>query len=344
MTTTCRATRPDGQPCAARTDGLLCTQHLGQVRRALENLPDLLAELDVTISRQDRGTAAPLYAMNRSRVQLPGVHYEEGDSTLPSTQWAFSWDASNVRWTIDNTIGTWARHIAESLKLPTPTNPGAFLLDHLTDIRRDEAAPEMWDEIRACERDAQRAIDRQEPDLFAGRCDAMVMTMAEMETPTFDDPRSTTLVPELAPCGTDLMARTGDDDVKCPACGAVYDLATQQRKLDELRPDALGTPAVIAGALSTPERELDRVTLNRWIERDARQTERTKEGPTCVACEHRSCEGIRAAEIQALVKRQGRPLIPRRGWDADGRSVYRAGDVEARMAWNETQRGVRATG
>jgi hypothetical protein len=335
MTTTCRASRADSEPCGARTDGLLCTQHLGQIRRALEALPELLAELDVTISRQDRGTAAPLYAMNRAKIQQPGVHYDEGDTTLPSTQWAFSWDAANVRWNIDNTVSTWARIVAETLKVATPADAAAFLLDHLDDIRGHEAAPELWDEIRACERDAQRAIDRQEPDLFAGRCEAMVMTMF-----TVDD----TLIPELSPCGTDLMARTGDDDVKCPACGAVYDLVTQQRMLDAARPDALGTPSVIAGALSTEDRQLDRVTLNRWIERDARQTERTKEGPTCVECTHRTCEGIRAADLQAIMKRHGRPLIPRRGWDSEGRSVYRAGDVEARIAWNETQRSGRVAG
>jgi hypothetical protein len=366
VTTTCTV-----EDCDAKTDGFVCSRHLNQVRTWLAgteqtpSLTELLRELDVTITRQDRGTGTALYAMRAGRMQQPGVHYDEGDTALPSTSWPFSWDAANVRWNVVNTLSTWARHIMEARHVTIPIgpvchqppnwvrpcahltcemirarrNPAGILLALLDSIRQDEAASELHDELRACHRDLLQAVDRQDPDLFAGRCDATLLTTHLVDDGSDDG----VLVSELAECGTDLMGRTGDDEVKCPTCGAVYDLIAQDRKLKAALPEALATPQVIADGLSTADEQINASTVRTWIERDRKVCERVKVGPVCASCKHASCVALRSNMLAFEVRYQGRPMIPRRGVNDAGESVYRTGDVQARIAWAAVQKARRVS-
>jgi hypothetical protein len=245
--------------CGAKTDANLCKGCTAELERAIAELPALLHELDVTISRQDRGVGAALYAMKRSKEQIPGLHYDEGSTTLPSTSWPFSWDAADLRWRVESTVVTWARHILESRGVTLPigptcircshescalirAHPGRLLLDNLDSIRLDEAADVIFDELVSCRRDLIRAIDRQAPDVFAGRCDSPDV---RVET----DPDGT-LHPTVSTCGADLYAHLGETSVRCGACGHEYDLAARKQWLVEQVPDVIANTTAIANALT----------------------------------------------------------------------------------------------
>ena len=310
--------------CQADTDANLCTRCTRELEQAIAELPALLAELEVTTTRQDRGTGTALYAMRRTKLQIPGVHYAEGTTTLPATPWPFSWDAANLAWTVRNSLGTWARHIADIRGLqidmpPTLAGPvhawcmhescaqirdghrrdvrtTAWLLRNITAIRLDEAAGEIHQAITGDRLDIERAIDRQDPDIYAGRCDA---------TDVRTDLEAGLIRAVVGTCGAELYARLGDDEVKCGACGQVYDLAARKQYLAERVDDEWARPHVIANALTSLDEPVRPDTLRKWIERDAELVE------------------------------QGRParypLILQVGVDDGGHALYRVGDVRARI-------------
>lgn len=299
--------------CTARSNGAnLCRKHARALEKSLAEMPWLIEQLDVTITRQDRGTDAPLYAPHRERIDRG---YEEGTITLPCTPWPLAWDAADLRWRIDNTLSTWLRHLVESRGVPVAALRldeferlvdavplARILLRLLNTITQDEAAGAIYEEILSCERDARRAIDRQGPDVFLGRCDALVLDLVG----------AADIVPIAEVCGTDLMAHAGDDEVRCRSCGAVFDVALLKRRLPELD-DAWARPHVIAGALSTIDDDLPASTLRTWIERDAKLGD---------VPPHRQPE---------------RPLVLQVGIDDDGKPLYRVGDVRARLAWSKTR-------
>lgn len=308
--------------CTAKTDSYLCVTCTNELEKALAEMPALLHDLDTTISRQDRGTSTPLYAMKRQRLQIPGEHYPEGSTTLISTPWEFSWDAANLRWTVRNTLVTWARHLAETrgAEIPKGMSAAMFLLEHIDSIRLDEAAYEIHDQISWSVAAINRAIDRQGPDVFAGRCDATQLTF------TLDGEH---LVTEAATCGVDLYGRDDEPEIQCGACGMKYQLAERLAEMvDRQINDQLARAHLIADALTTVEATLTRECLRKWIQRDAQSVLRDPviEGPACGACKHSTCKLIR------------RRLILRRDTDSDGHGLYRVGDVRERLRLVTEQR------
>ena len=149
------------QVCESRADNAtLCNRCRGKLEKAIGDLPALLLELDITITRQDRGTDAPLYAPAHQYVQTPGVHYDEGTTTLPATPWPFAHDAAMLRWAIDNTLSTWLRHLVES----RGRSVGALVLDEyerkvdasllarimlklMPSIAQDQVAGDIYDQL-----------------------------------------------------------------------------------------------------------------------------------------------------------------------------------------------------
>lgn len=345
--------------CTAATDANLCGRCTRQLEEALGELPALLAELEVTITRQDRGTGTPLYAMSHRRLSLPGVHYDEGDSALPATAWPFSWDAANLAWTVRNTLLTWARHLAETRGVPftlsrvtnhqqhgpicerhahvrpdpgcgalagacKQLHPGhvhrlavpgcppgcrrlhdcghqscaaihrpdlrdtwnvtAWLLRNVDAIRLDEAAGEIHEAILGDRREIVRAIDRQDPDGYFGRCDQPdVRVIVDGDT----------LRPVAGICGAELFGLDGDAEIKCRHCGATYDAKARKRKLLTLLPDRVATVRVIADGLTKLDEPVTVDQITKWVERGQ---------------------------------------IPQRGADGKGHKLVRVGDVQVHLA------------
>lgn len=269
----------------------LCSKHTRELRTALDELTNerhaLLAELEITVTRQDRGTGMPLYAMNRRKLWLPGVHYTEGDSALPSTPWPFAWDASNVAWTARNTLATWA--IDATLALPgiTATTAARVLLASLHNLVDRDDAGQLHDEITALHRDILEAIDRQQPDLYAGLCDAPDVRV-HAETPhgpacsdlpgcrhdscaawrEFREGRAPlTLTPFVSRCAAKLYGRLGRETITCRECGAEYSIAARRTKMLDDLDENLAPVRQVAEALSELERQVTVKQIDGWRER-----------------------------------------------------------------------------
>lgn len=351
--------------CDAPTQTFICNLHLGEIRKALRALPELLDELGVTIARQDKGGGASVYAA-RVRGDVGDWRDKRSDFALVATPWPFSWDAADVRDATQETMRTWAHHIAESrglfelparasvagkpcewicthprcdthrrlrvlheLAVEAKVDPRGFLLGVSKSIAMDEAAGDMHDEITYLPGYVRRAIDRQEADVFAGRCSA-----TSVYTHVEDDG---TVIPEISQCGTDLFARPGDDEVRCSECGKTYPMTGRREHLIESAEQELARPQAIANALTEWEAPVNATTIRKWIQRDSQVTP-TPHGPRCEddECAHGTCIAMRR-ELEP-------PRIWVRGYDADGNALYRVGDVRARVQWSESRGGRRRAG
>lgn len=146
-------------PCPVPTcdlparSGLMCGACQAELSRALDGVPELCGDLDVTLSRQTSRTGG-----GRTRV-VP----------LPYDQ-----RASEAAWVLRSALVGWVRQLQEAHpeEWPDETVPdmAAWLSARLSRLVRHPAAQEAHGEILAAVRDAQRVVDRPGERQFAGRC------------------------------------------------------------------------------------------------------------------------------------------------------------------------------
>lgn len=136
-----------------RGDQNLCGGCQAELGRALEAVPDLVRELDTTLSRQTSRTTAG----KASVVPLP-----------------YDPRASEAGWVLRSALVGWVRVLQEARGEPWPpdTLPGmaVWLSERLQRLVRHPAAPEAHGEICEAVRAAQRVTDRPAERQFAGRC------------------------------------------------------------------------------------------------------------------------------------------------------------------------------
>lgn len=143
----------DGCDLPARS-GLMCGACEAELARALDGVPDLLGDLDVTLSRQTSRTTA---AGRASETPLP-----------------FSLNASEARDVLRSALVGWVRELAPGDDWPadSPQAMAAWLSERLQRLVRHPAAEEAHGEITEAVRAAQRVTDRPADRQFAGRCPA----------------------------------------------------------------------------------------------------------------------------------------------------------------------------
>lgn len=101
------------QVCGAKTDGWLCKPCVGQVERAIGDIPADIDDLEAVATRQARG---PLGLGDPLR-QWDGP-FEVG--SLGDKPWEFAPGAADQLWVIGNTLSTWIRHLCESRAIDIP--------------------------------------------------------------------------------------------------------------------------------------------------------------------------------------------------------------------------------
>lgn len=321
--------------CQARTDAALCDNCTAEITKTLAEIPADLTNLTAVATRQ---AAGPLgLGDSRAGRQWDGPLAE---GSLGDAPWVYAPGAADQLWALDNTLTTWARHIAEThdLELPAVRPPERFtvttrltvrrnrmhlhvdtqvttaphepaglvaarwLLAHAHLIRVDQAAYEIHDELTAlAAENTLWTFGRSVPTLFAGKCDAPDVRV------DFTD--GATLTPRVSTCGADLYAHEGDDDVRCQTCGHTYRLEQRRALILEKMNDQWCRAQLIADSLTTNDEPINASTLRTWIERDAKLT----------------------VHGRATV---GRPLILQVGIDDDGQPLYLVSDVRARIAWS----------
>jgi hypothetical protein len=177
---------------APQAQGLLddaCTTRLEQ---ALRDVPVLVAELDIAISRQAKIGAGA------------------GKGGLASERSNINWGAAAVLDDLTNVLVAWTRDISNEEWAPHwsqrhPAASASFALLRLIDrIRRHPAAADILDEITDAVTQARYAIDRPADRTYLGTC----------------------LVPDNTdhPCMAELYARHGASSLTCRTCGITHDV------------------------------------------------------------------------------------------------------------------------
>ena len=192
-------------------DGFLCTSCVATLRRDLKAIPDLLADLEITISKQDRLQDAEKRPTDERPLPLRLGPME-------------------ARRDLADTLYSWAAHVARRRGCTltaheiTPSSVSVFLLNYCGDIQDDPLAGQCADEIGYTVITAQRAVDKPLQHVYAGPCDQ---------------------------CTTDLYAHPRAKEVACrnTDCDAVYDITSRREWLLEQAEDQLLTATEMSRAL-----------------------------------------------------------------------------------------------
>lgn len=205
------------------TDTTLCGGCLNELLTALRDVPWLVEQLAVTLTRQAR-----LGDRNGPRSSERPLPYDLG--------------ASDALDALTATLLAWARLIADrrNVHLDTPQRPetlAAWLRMWPTELATHPDAGDLHDEILYATGNARRTIDRR-PDLkFVGPCDSY----------------GATVLPDNGHngCGEDLYAHLNAKTIQCqtPQCYAVYDVEQRRAWLLEAAVDQLRTARQLADEL-----------------------------------------------------------------------------------------------
>jgi hypothetical protein len=206
----------------------ICVQALEQ---DLGSVPALLDELTITTCRLDH---------------LGVSERGAGEQALP-----FKAHASEAADVLRNTIGTWARDLADRVGVTPPATHAAaarWMLRYVQSLTMHPAAGEACDEIASAVRLAYEAIDRPPDLLAAGKCGFEYLPGWTCERRLYVQPDHAT--------------------VKCPDCGTRHDVAARREWMADYVAEMRVTKTV---ALGWMERLLGRripdPTWRSWIYR-----------------------------------------------------------------------------
>ena len=213
-------------------DATLCSRCTWDVERDLGDVPALVDELDLTLSRQT------------------AIGYREGGRSA-ETALPFNVSASDVRDNLKATLVGWVRDLHEQTPdAAWPDDTAAacsrWLLARIGDIRVHPAGDQLRDEIGYAVGEARRIVDRPADRMYVGPCRSDVDGVI---------------------CAEELYAKLGDDTIKCRACGTRHDTSERRAWLLAAVDDQLAHATLAARAVSglgvdvTPER------IRKWKER-----------------------------------------------------------------------------
>lgn len=206
----------------------VCHPCVRRLQASLERAADLAGELETTIARQGRSGDR-------------GGRVAGAEPPLP-----VDLGAADSAWAVNNTITTWARHVAEERGLtvtgtdPDPTVLAArWLTGQLDWLRHRPEAAEAWDELADACRLLERAVDRAVPRWYAGPCG----------------------------CGAELYAAAGADRVHCRTCEVTHDASARKAWLLESARGTLARASLISAALGILGEPVPVGTVWSWASR-----------------------------------------------------------------------------
>jgi hypothetical protein len=200
-----------------QAESLLCHADTTRLERDLGDVTSIVAELDVTRSRQAKIGASGKSGKGWAREKLP-IHIgaiEAGD-------------------VLANTLTTWARDVTEGRnwvwvagdRAPSEQSARALLMC-IPDIRKHPAVVELVDEISDAIRQARHAVDRPADRVYFGACYS--------ETPD-EDGRTVT-------CLEEIWASPSATEVQCRVCGTEWEIAERRAWLLKKAEDMIVTIA-----------------------------------------------------------------------------------------------------
>lgn len=155
--------------------GFICGSCVETLRRDLSGVPPVLADLEVTVSRQDRIADPERRAGNERPLPLRLGPMEARRDLL-------------------QTLGTWSAHMAQRVGIPAPiADCAGFLTSFLPSIQSDPLAGQLADECGYAILVAQRAVDKPLQLIFVGPCDLCTSDL-------YSHPRSLTVACRQVGC------------------------------------------------------------------------------------------------------------------------------------------------
>jgi hypothetical protein len=184
------------------------------LERELGDVASIVADLDITLSRQAKIGSAGKSGKGWAREKLP-IHIG-------------AIEAADV---LANTLTTWARDVTEgegwvwvATKSPAQQSAAALLM-HIPAIRRQPAVVELVDEITDAIRQARHAVDRPADRVYFGACYS--------ETPDEDG--------RLITCVEEIWASPAATEVTCRVCATEWEIAERRAWLLQRAKDMLVT-------------------------------------------------------------------------------------------------------
>lgn len=200
---------------ATRDDAFVCEDCLGDLNRALGDIPWLTTELDTTLTRTRGVDYRALGGAKATETPLP-MHLKAGELQAELRAILVAW----VKFCAEDGI----THQSPTVALPrdNATSMSRWLMWRVDGLAYNELGSDAVTEITGIVNRGTRIIDRPADRWFAGPCDE---------------------------CQEDLYAASQVGDIKCRNCGTGFDIAERREWLIGEAEDRLATAAVIAGAV-----------------------------------------------------------------------------------------------
>jgi len=214
----------------------LCDSCIWALEADLGSIPQLVYQLNLTITRQSR-----LGGHNGSRATTHPLPYDQR--------------ASDTLATLRTTLTRWVRILAHNQPQHYPVDKVAAMATWLrsrTDlIAMHEAAADMWFELTDAIHRGRQAVDAPRQRVYAGPCWAKHPQTGQE-------------------CPEHLYARPGATHVACRACGTIHDVEARKEAMrDSLHGMLLtvGEIARLAGYFDGAPQERTRKLLVAWVAR-----------------------------------------------------------------------------
>jgi hypothetical protein len=171
-------------------------------------------------------------------IWASAARMDVGNGSVGSSGHSTAGEPSNARAydtgrTLNVIVSGWTHALGN--RQPHAVKAATVLLAQIREVREQDWAPVLKQELRDALNDCRRAMDRSGPRIFAGIC------------PGQDD---------MPDCGTPVYSPEGKVDARCQTCGTTWDVTDwRERAMAALGPST-GTAVELTRILSDPLRSL----------------------------------------------------------------------------------------
>lgn len=235
-----------GEPVEA--GDVLGPRCLRRLERVLVDMPALVLDLELTITRQTRGAGAP--RVKGAAQPLPFAASAEIDQAHAGVA----------------ILVEWARHVAGNPPAAARTSTqrarwaSAALLASREWFQADEQAHEAARAVLQIRAALRRAVDRPAARFYAGRCGAELTTLVLDCAGEILTPRA-----EVTTCDGDVYAEPGDPLALCAECRVCHPVVERRDALlGALEWEVLPLPEILAALPVLTGRNPDPATVRQW--------------------------------------------------------------------------------
>jgi hypothetical protein len=239
----------DGRP-VHDDRGHLCPACWADLDHDLADVPELVHDLERLLAGLTRTGGSPIGIVVRAEK---GLGFDER--------------AGDLLRELHNTLGGWVRVLCEDNALPVDMRDDTAVLagwlgQHEWEIRRHEAAGDLWREVHKLAERARKTVTPKGPRVYLGQCSVPLDDSDE---------------PEL--CDRDLYALADWRSVTCPQCGITHQAGERREVMLNAVADQLATAAECSRALTAVTGvEVSVNTIRSWAARGKLAQHAPREG------------------------------------------------------------------